>query len=173
MLPRIMSLRNAAAIALCAALLVSCGSDAGTEEAPLAEAYILVVDWVLAEPEFAVEVAPDKLVVVFVESMGPAEIDLDVQVKVIAHFSDKAEIRFIDTRTEALQEADGFPVREGGLLLGLGGVPLDGSWDVRGEIYQTAERVVGYRFKIDRSGNTPSMTQPPERVEPEGLVADS
>jgi hypothetical protein len=173
MLPRVMSVRSVAAVILCAALLVSCGSDANTEDTQLAEAYIVVVDWVLAEPEFAVEVALDELAVVFVESLGPAEIDLDVQVKVISHFEDQADIRFIDSRHEALEETDGSPVRDGGLLLGLGGVPLDGSWDVRGEVYRTAESVVGYRFQIDRSGITPLLAQPPDRVEPEGLVADS
>ena len=172
MLQRVTSVRNVVAVIACAAVLVSCGSDLDNPESSVADAYILMVDWVLDEPEFAVEVEADELVVVFVESLGPAEIELEVQIEMVGHFEDEADIRFIDSRTEALEESEGAPVREGALLLGLGGVPLDASADVRGEIYRTAESVVGYRFRIDRTGQTPVMTEPPDLVEAEGLVTD-
>ena len=172
MLKRVRSVHTVLAITLCAALVVSCGSDPDEAVNPVAETYILVIDWVLAEPQFALEVEPDELPVVFVESLGPADIELVVQVAVVGHFIDTADIHFIDSRIEALEEIEGAPVRDSGLLLGLGGVAVDGSADVRGEIYRTPESIVGYHFPIDRTGRKPVMTQPPTQVEPEGLVAD-
>jgi hypothetical protein len=111
---------------------------------------------------------------VFVESLGPGDIDLEVQVDIVRHFEPVVDIRFIDTRTEALDEsAAGAPVRDGGILLGLGPVPVAGPIDIRGEVYRTADRVVGYRFRVARSGQTMVLIEPPQRVEPEGLVGGS
>lgn len=172
MLQRSTGVQSVVAVVLCAVLLVGCGEDGASNDDQPADAYILVVEWILAEPEFAPIPAADELALVFVESLGPVDIDLPVQVAIVGHFEDEVAIRFIDSRTEALDdESDGAPVRDGGLLLGLGAVPLDGPLDIRGEVYRTAESVVGYRFRVDRSGPTPVLIKPPERVEPEGLVA--
>ena len=121
MLSRVRSVHTVLSIILCAALVISCGSDPDEAVSPVAETYILVIDWVLAEPQFAIEVEPDELPVVFVESLGPADIELVVQVAVVGHFIDTADIHFIDSRIEALEEIEGAPVRDGGLLVGLGG----------------------------------------------------
>lgn len=160
------------AIVLCAALLAGCGADSDSGDSLVAEAYIVVLDWVLAATESAPDPASDDLPLVFVESLGPGEIDLGVQVEIVGHFEEDVDIRFIDIRTEALDESDGAPVRDGGLLVGLGAVPLTGPLDIRGEIYRTADSVVGYRFRLDRSGETPVLIKPPEQVEPEGLVVE-
>jgi len=165
--------RVVVAIVLCGALLAGCGDGDGSRDSRVADAYIVVVEWVLAEPEFAPDPTLDEMPPVFVDGLGTGEIDLDVQVEIVRHFEPVVDIRFIDTRTEALDESEvGTPVRDGGLLLGLGPVPVEGPIDIRGEVYQTLDRVVGYRFRVARSGQTMVLIEPPERVEPEGLVGE-
>ena len=165
--------RAVVAILLCGLGLAGCGDDDRSGDSRAASAYIAVVEWVLAEPEFAFDPTLDEIPPVFVESLGPGEIDLDVQVEIIRHFEPDIDIRFIDTRTEALDESKvGAPVRDGGLLLGLGPVPAQAPIDVRGEVYQTLDRVFGYRFQVAQSGQTMVLIGPPEEVEPEGLVGE-
>lgn len=164
--------RGVAPILLCGAVLAGCGDDGSTRDSRVVDAYIVVVEWVLAEAEFA-DPTLDEMPPVFVESLGPSEIDLEVQVEIIREFEPVVNIRFIDTRTEALDEFEvGAPVRDGGLLLGLGPVPVAGPIDIRGEVYRTVDRVAGYRFRVARSGPTMVLIEPPERVEPEGLVGE-
>jgi hypothetical protein len=165
--------RGVVAIFLCGALLAGCGDNGGNRDGTVADAYIVVVEWILAEPEFAPDPTLAETLPVFVESLGPGEIDLDVQVAMVVHFEPIVDIRFIDTRTEALDEtAVGAPVRDGGLLLGLGPVPAAVPIDIRGEVYRTADRIVGYRFRVARSGQTMVLVEPPEQVEPEGLIGE-
>ncbi|MDH3298482.1 MAG: hypothetical protein OEM96_09435 [Gemmatimonadota bacterium] len=165
--------RAVVAILLCGVGLVGCGDDDRSSDDRAADAYIVVVEWVLAEPGYAPDPALDEMSPVFVESLGPGEIDLDVQVEIVRHFEPVVDIRFIDTRAEALDESEvGAPVRDGGLLLGLGPVPAEGPIDIRGEVYQTSDRVVGYRFRVAKRGQTMVLIEPPQRVEPEGLVGE-
>ena len=165
--------RGVVAILLCGVLLPGCGDDDGNRDSTVADAYIVVVEWILADPEFAPDPTLAETLPVFVESLGPGEIDLAVQVEMVGHFEPVVDIRFIDTRTEALDETEvGAPVRDGGLLLGLGPVPAAGPVDIRGEIYRTADRVVGYRFRVARTGQTMVLVEPPEEVEPEGLIGE-
>lgn len=165
--------RGVVAILLCGALLAGCGDDGGNRDSTVADAYIVVAEWILAEPEFTPDPTLAGTFPVFVESLGPGEIDLDVQVEMVGHFEPVVDIRFIDTRTEALDETEvGAPVRDGGLLLGLGPVPAAGPIDIRSEVYRTADRVVGYRFRVARSGQTMVLVGPPEQVEPEGLIGE-
>jgi hypothetical protein len=70
------------------------------------------------------------------------------------------------------ESAVGAPVSDGGLLLGLGPVPVAGPIDIRGEVYRTVDCVVGYRFRVGRSDETMVLIEPPQRVEPEGLVGE-
>ena len=165
--------RGVVAILVSGALLAGCGSDDGSGDSGVADAYIAIVEWVLAEPEFVPDPTLDGMSPVFVESLGPGEIDLEVQVAIVRYFEPVVEIRFIDIRTEALDESEvGAPVRGGGLLLGLGPVPAAGPIDIRGEVYQTVDGVVGYRFRVAQSGQSMVLIEPPERVEPEGLVEE-
>lgn len=165
--------RGVVAILVCAALLAGCGDDDGSRDNAVADAYIVVVEWILSEPEFAPDPTLADVPPVFVESLQPGEIDLEVQVEIVRHFESVVDIRFVDTRTEALDEsAVGAPVSDGGLLLGLGPVPVAGPIDIRGEVYRTVDCVVGYRFRVGRSGETMVLIEPPQRVEPEGLVGE-
>jgi hypothetical protein len=165
--------RAVVAILLFGVGLAGCGNDDRSRDRRVADAYIVVVEWVLAEPEFASDPTLDEMPPVFVESLGPGEIDLDVQVLIVRHLEPVVDIRFIDIRAEALDESeDDAPVRDGGLLLGLGPVPAEGPIDIRGEIYRTSDRVAGYRFQVALRGQTMVLIEPPERVEPEGLVGE-
>jgi hypothetical protein len=165
--------RAVVAIALCGTLLTGCGADDGSRDSRAADSYIVVVEWILAEPEFAPDPTLDEMPPVFVESLGPGEIDLDVQVEIVRHFELVVDIRFIDTRAEAVDESEGgAPVRDDGLLLGLGLVPVEGPIEIRGEVYRTSDHVAGYRFRVARRGQTMVLIEPPERVEPEGLVGE-
>jgi hypothetical protein len=165
--------RAVLAIVLCGTLVAGCGDDGGSRDIHTADSYVVVVEWILAEPEFAPDPTLDEMPPVFVESLGPGEIDLDVQVQIVQHFEPVVDVRFIDTRAEALDESEGGAhVRDGGLLLGLGPIPVEGPIDIRGEVYQTMEDVVGYRFRVARRGQTMVLIEPPERVEPEGLVGE-
>jgi hypothetical protein len=165
--------RAAVVILLCGALLAGCGDDNGSRDSAVADAYIVVAEWVLAESEFAPDPALDEMPPVYVESLGPGEIDLDVQVEVVHHFEPAVDIRFVDIRTEALDASEvGAPVRDGGLLLGLGPVPVARPIDIRAEVYQTSDRVVGYRFRLVRSGQTMVLIEQPEPVDPESLVGE-
>lgn len=164
--------RGVVPILVCGAVLAGCGDDGGNGDSRVVDAYIVVVEWVLAEAEFAPDPTVGEMSPVFVESLGPG-VDLEVQVEIVRHFEPVVDIRFIDTRSEALDEFEfGAPVRDGGLLLGLGPVPVAGPIDIRGEVYRTVDRVVGYRFRVARSGQTMVLIEPPERVAPEGLVGE-
>ncbi len=160
-------------ILLCGALLAGCADDDGGRDGGVADVYVVVIEWVLAESEFAPDPALDDRSPVYVDSLGPDEIDLDVQVEVVRHFEPAVDVRFVDIRTEAVDESEvGAPVRDGGLLLGLGVVPVDGPIEIRAEVYKTLDSVVGYRFRLFRSGQTMVLIEPPERVEPESLVGE-
>jgi hypothetical protein len=165
--------RGVVPILVCGAVLTGCGDDAGRQDSTATDAYIVVVEWVLAQPEFVPDPTLAEPSPVFVESLGPGKIDLAVQVEIVRHFEPVVDIRFVDTRAEALDGSEpGAPVRDGGLLLGLGPVPVAAPIDIRGEVYRTVDHVVGYRFRVARSGQTMVLIEPPEWVEPEGLIGE-
>ncbi len=84
-----------------------------------------------------------KLLQVFVEPLGDGYvIDLAVQARVVTALETVARVRFIDHRAEAIDEDQpGQPVREGGLLVGLG--PIVGG---------TAQRTVLTRRYLKPAG---------------------
>lgn len=172
MLQRIRAVRRAVALVVCIALTAGCASAADSEGADLADAYILVLEWVLAEPQFAQDVATGDLPLVFVESFGSRAIDFEVQVDIIMHFEERVEVRFIDIRSEALEDLEGEPVRDGGILIGLGDLSVAAPHEIRGEVYRTEEQVDGYRFRVELGEATGFLLKPPEPIEPEVLVAE-
>ncbi len=79
---------------------------------------------------FATQPVDDPPLKVFVEPRGEgSSISVDVQADVVTAVADVAEVRFIDGRSEALEENDGgvMIVRDGGILLAFGPVPNDAS----------------------------------------------
>jgi hypothetical protein len=163
------------AVLLCGAALGGCGDDARNDDDRfVTDAYTVAIEWVLARPEFAPDVDLEVVPPVFVDSLGPDEIDLDVQVEIVRRFEPVVDVRFTDTRGEALDATkDGAPVRDGGLLLGLGAVPITTSAEFRCEIYRSADAVVAYRFRVTREGEEMVLIEPPEPVEPEVFVGGS
>lgn len=147
-------------------------SDGGSTRPGQADAYVVVLDWLLDRPEavFGEDCGDD---VVFVESIGSDDIPLEVQVDLIDHYADEIELRFIDARAEAVDEAtDGKPVRGDCVLIGLGIVPDGVLIEVRGELYQTQHNVLGFQFDLAAGGQRWSMLDEPTPVDAEGLVEE-
>jgi hypothetical protein len=84
----------------------------------------------------------EPLPVVYVVGADDVTFDIGVQAGVAQAFTDLAELRFADSRTEVVDEADeSLPVRDGGVLLAVGPIPAEGrrSADVPVERYQSLE----------------------------------
>jgi len=93
---------------------------------------------------------------VFVEPRGEgSSISVDVQADLITAVEDVAEVRFIDARSEALEENEAgvLVVRDVGILLAFGPVPNDAS-DVVVEVdeYVNDTNLATHRFVMHRSG---------------------
>ena len=133
-------------------LLIS-GCTRESEPGPSAgDAYEVVLDWLMEQPEVRFGDQCDDNVV-FIESLGSNEIELDVQVDVVNRYEDDFEIRFIDTRSEAIEGTQpDARVRDGCVLIGLGPVFHDETAEVGAEMYHDAD-VAAYRFDlVQRSG---------------------
>ncbi len=108
------------AVALVAAIVtLSCsgGSSRESEDERSAAVYAVIVDWFVSAASDDPEPLP-----VFVEPRGDgATIPLEVQTELISAVAERAEVRFIDVRDEALVEDDdgGLVVADGGVLLRL------------------------------------------------------
>lgn len=114
-------------IAAACLLAVTTGAcSKGSESEVRASAvYVGVMRWLAAQSD----TDPDPLPV-FVEPRGEGtSIDLEVQADVVDTSSDVADVRFIDTRDEALVtdgETETIVVRDGGVLIRLGPVLEEG-----------------------------------------------
>jgi hypothetical protein len=101
------------------------------------------------------DAADATLLPVFVEPLGEGYvIDLAVQADVIRGLEDVADVRFIDQRTEALeQSSDGQPVRDGGMLVALGPLleEVDGIQTVQVRRYIDADRSENRRAVVTES----------------------
>ena len=154
----------------------ACGDDDGGAAARPSEgdAYIVVLDWLLDQPEAAFddETCGDRIV--YIESLGPADISLDSQVTVVDQFAaEDLEVRFIDALEEAIDETvDGAPVRSDCVLVGLGPIPETPPVEIRGEIYRTKWDVTAYRFLLAVRDDTWQIVGEPVTVDPEGLVGE-
>jgi hypothetical protein len=162
-------------VALAAALLVAgCpnGDDVDGPDRAIG-IYGSVLTWVLdheAPPPGGIEEGDQ--VPVFVQSLGP-EIGLQVQIELVARFEDEGyQLRFIDERTEAVDEADpDLPVRAETVLVGLGPIPEGTQVDVRAEVYHDIDDIEAYRVSLARWAGTWTLVEDPTPVEPEGFVA--
>lgn len=89
----------------------------------------------------------DAVPVVYVVGIGEEPIEARVQAEVAAVLREEAEIRFADKREEAVvDDEDGQPVRDDGLLLVVGDLPeaaldegeAEGPFEVEVELYRSA-----------------------------------
>lgn len=165
--------RTAVALALAVAALVSsgCGDDdtaAPTEQDPVdrqVDIYAEVLRAVVvdADPAFA-EAGPP---VVYVAARGGEEpINVDVQAGVVVELEEWTTIRFVDTVEEAVDvDAEGAPVRDDGVLVGLGPVPEEGRIvDVYADRYEGPDRTVVFEVTVRRTSDGWSVDEPLDGV---------
>jgi hypothetical protein len=165
-------LRAVAAVASAGLVLAACPDEPpDTVERSIA-VYGSVLSWVL---DHEVPVAPavdgEPPRVVFVEHFG-SDMDLQVQVELVSRFEQEGyELRFVDTRLEALDEGeDDRPVRDGGVLVGLGPIPKGIRIEVRVEVYRSQSDIDAYRVPVAHRTGTWGLAGEPTPVEPEGFV---
>ena len=147
------------ALMIAAVTMASSCSDGGGDDVVERDAavYGVIVQWVVeAEAEPA---AVDDGLTVFLEALDQDEITLEVQAAVVQGLESVVTVRFIDDRAEAVDHSQpGEPVREGGLLLGLGPVPRSGNTvEVTVERYIQDDESVGSRFTVRSAGGTWSV----------------
>jgi hypothetical protein len=157
-------------IGLTAALVavsVGCSSpdiDRGalTGDERSAAVYEVVLDWLIAdEPGIGGEEQADW--VLFVATRSEQVIDIDVQGHVVAALEPAVEVRFVDDQTEAIDsEVEDQPVRDLGLLVGLGAVAPDGDTvDVYADLYRNANQIDAWQFTVSRVEGSWELTGPP------------
>ena len=118
--------------------MVGCGGPSKDEAARDAQVYVATIQTVLQE-----QPAPDpegELPVVYVVGAGDKKIAAKVQAEVAAALVDDAKIRFADERSDALlEDEDGQPVRDKGVLVAIGPVAPDKDpVRVEVEVYRSA-----------------------------------
>jgi hypothetical protein len=132
--------RSALAVVVVAVALGSgCGASSDAEEPHPAQIYVATIELVLDEENPAA--GTDELPVVYVVPLGQDDIDATVQADVASELRDVADVRFADARSEAVDEDEpGMPVRDDGVLVGIGDVPEDGGpVDVQVEAYRSED----------------------------------
>jgi hypothetical protein len=155
-----------------AGLLAGCSSEEGGEDLDRrVEIYGLMLDWILEREEFpVVATEPDATPTVFVDHLA-RQIDLDVQVGLVARYEDRFELRFVDALSEAVDDEEPqAPVRNDGVLVGLGSIPDTSPFLVRAEVYRDQRSLDAFRFDLVRWGGDWVLRDEPEPVEPEGFV---
>lgn len=134
----------------CSANEIDPSADSG--DARTAAVYESILDWlIVGEPGIGGEDQVDW--VLFVASRSEEPIDIDVQADVFTAFEPRVEVKFIDDRTEAVdEEVETEPVRDLGLLVGLGAVPPEGDViEVYADRYRDIDRVEAWRFTVSRA----------------------
>jgi hypothetical protein len=125
-----------------AVALAGCGDATTARERSAAEIYTAVIRWMVAD-----DAGTERTV--FVEAAGGDHIALGVQADVVGRLEDSVEVRFIDTREEAIDTSEpADPVRDGGVLIGLGPLrDLDrASVRVYADRYRDLRDVVAYEI---------------------------
>ncbi len=160
--------------ALLSGALVSAGcADSAPEDDREVGIYASVLEWIFDRPDVTVGTTPEgDGPPAFIEHLGSGEIAIDVQVDIIGSFDDEVDIRFIDARQEALDESlPGSPVRDEGILIGLGPVTDGDPTEVRAEA-RYGNRIDAYRFTLVLTGGEWILDGEPALVDAEGLVSE-
>lgn len=165
--------RLAAVFAVAGVLLGCVNSTDGDDTARNAAVYRSVIADVVDRSGVALDDV-DDLPVMFIEAFDADGIALEVQVEVVSSFAEEYEIRFIDDRDEAIDtDLDDLPVSANSLLIGLGPIVLDGTVDVRSELYLSIDAVSAYRYTLAGRDDRWAVVGAPEEIEPEGFVSES
>jgi hypothetical protein len=156
-------------LALVTALLAACGdSDVEPPMASIgAAAYSAALEEQLPSP------APDgdPRPVVFVLSIGDEPLSLEDQVAIVDEHAETHDIRFVDELDAAIDVGvDDQPVRDDGVLVGLGTIPAERPHVVRVETYRTDRQVTAQLVTLAVSADTWRVVGS-EVVDPEVFVA--
>lgn len=158
-------LRSTLLCAVTAAVVVSgCGDGGSRQDESVAEIYSAAIRWLVDDASDARPAALDK---VFLEAVGEEPIPLSVQAEVVSQLEDATAVRFIDTREEAIDTSEpGDPVRDDGVLIGLGPVGDIGRQPVRVYVdrYLDARDVVAYEIGLERTDGRWQVAGEPEHV---------
>ena len=163
-----------AAVFAVAGVLIGCvNSTDGDDTARNAAIYRSVIADVV-DRSGVVQDDVEDLPVLFIEAFDADGIALEVQVEVVGSFIEQYEIRFIDDRDEAIEvDLAGLPVRANSFLIGLGPIVLDGTVDVRSELYLSTDAVSAFRYTLAGRDDSWPIVGAPEEIEPEGFVSVS
>lgn len=153
---------------IAAVTAAGCANGSASRDDRDTEIYDTALEWLLDHAD--VEAVGDDVPLVYVEHLGADSIALGVQVELIDRFATEAELRFVDARTEAVDEsAPDAAVRDQRVLIGLG--PVSDDDEVRAEIYRSEVEVSAFRLELsERDGWR--LAGEPMPIEPVGLVAD-
>jgi hypothetical protein len=154
----VLGLATAAGFGACSTL-----GDARTDEQDrAAQVYEAVLRW------FVPSIPPDEKAVIFIEPRGEgSSIGLNVQSELIRVVDDIADVRFIDSHDEALDEDEhGVPhVKDGGLLVRFGPVAETGSpVSVDVDLFLSEESYTSLRFVVGSVGDSWDIDGQPESV---------
>lgn len=149
-----------------AVVLTGCGDGTSARDEAEVEIYVAAIRWLVGNEPDVQAAAQERL---FIEAAGEEAIPLGVQAELVTRLEDEGElaVRFIDTREEAidtLEPAD--PVRDDGVLIGLGPLPDIARTPVRlyAERYREVRDVVAYEIVLERRDGRWQVTGEPQRV---------
>lgn len=164
--------RYVACLAILLIGLSACGDDGGTpttEQDPderLVEIYSATVEAIAAHDRPAPDPEDGSMTTLFLQAREDTEITAEVQVGVVNELDDWANVRFIDDLEEAVDvDADGAPVRDDGLLIGLGAV-TDGAVTatLTADSYESEELTLVFDVSLRRRAGTWEVEGPLEGV---------
>lgn len=147
-----------------AVLLAGCGQGTDRREDAAGEIYAAAIRWLVDDARPAGPTTGER---VFVEAVDGAVIPLPVQVDVVNRLEETLAVRFIDSRQEAIDTAlPGDPVREEGILVGLGAVVNAENPPVSlyGDRYRDIRDVVAYGLILDQGPQGWEVTGEPHRL---------
>jgi hypothetical protein len=159
------AIQLACAVGVATLTLAACDQaddDPRAGEGREAAVYESILEWILdEEPVADTDERPGWTM--FVGSRHERPIAVDVQVLVVETLDERIVVRFIDERAEAVDEdADKQPVRENGMLVGLGAVPAEGDRvDVYVDRYRETDDVDAWEVTVRRAGESWTITGVP------------
>jgi hypothetical protein len=170
-------MQRAAAVGAILMTLVACTTaddDPREGDGREAAVYESVLVWMLdEEPQRASDDVSDERAgwTMYVTSRHEEPIGVDVQAFIVEALDDRVDVRFIDERTEAVEDGDERqPVREDGILVGLGAVPPEGdSVDVYVDRYREIDDIQAFDVAVRRRGDTWEVVGVPAAAEVRAL----
>lgn len=108
--------------------LAGCGDEGGKSATRRTEVVTATIRFVAADVRSSDVTVPDELPVVYVVSVGEESLSAGLQADVVAELRDDIDVRFSDSRDEAIDETTPTEqVRDDGVLIVIGEVPKLGN----------------------------------------------